>query len=295
MDAELIARLDALDAKLDYIVERQRFTEEFIRDMTPVGREAMTAIAARMAEWEARGWFTLGNELVALFDRVANAYGPEDVRDFSESIVQILDTVRNVTQPDVLELANEATDVLHHAEDVKPVGPLGVVGAVGDRDVQKGLGVALEILRHLGKAREAAQAPRRERPAPKAKAPEPAAPSRQAAPKLEPQPLVPPAAEVVEWEGRRFTSEGFLLDASTWDEALATKMAAGLGIQLTDEHWAVLRWVRQEHASSGASPNVRKMASGSGVGTKRMYELFPGTPGKTAAMIAGIPKPVGCV
>ena len=44
-----------------------------------------------------------------------------------------------------------------------------------------------------------------------------------------------------------------------------------------------------------ADANVRRAASGSGVGTRRMYELFPKTPGKSAAMIAGIPKPAGCV
>jgi tRNA 2-thiouridine synthesizing protein E len=57
----------------------------------------------------------------------------------------------------------------------------------------------------------------------------------------------------------------------------------------------VLRWIRQDFLATGASPNVRRVAGGSGVGTRRMYELFPRTPGKTAAMLAGVPKPIGCV
>jgi tRNA 2-thiouridine synthesizing protein E len=99
----------------------------------------------------------------------------------------------------------------------------------------------------------------------------------------------------VTWEGRQFDAAGFLLDPGTWDEALAVKMAAALSLTLTDDHWTVLRWIRQDFLATGASPNVRRVAGGSGVGTRRMYELFPRTPGKTAAMLAGVPKPIGCV
>ena len=50
-----------------------------------------------------------------------------------------------------------------------------------------------------------------------------------------------------------------------------------------------------DYADTHASPNVRRFAKGSGVGTGAVYKLFPGTPGKKVAMIAGVPKPVGCV
>lgn len=293
MDAELAARLDQMDAKLDYIVDRQRFVEELIREMTPVGREALTSMAAQLAELEEKGWFDMGAELFRIVDNLAASYTPEDVRELADSMVGILDTVRNVAQPDVLELANEATDVIHHADEVEPVGAWGMAKAVGDADVQRGMAVGLEILRHLGRARSHVA----ERPA-RVAAPR-RAPSRTegaSAPEVELGPIgAQPKPEVVEWMGRRFDPNGFLLDADQWDEELAAAMANGLGITLSEDHWTVLRWARAEYASSNASPNVRKLAAGSGVGVKRMYELFPKTPGKSAAMIAGIPKPVGCL
>ena len=303
MDAELTQNLDALHSKLDYIVERQRYTEDFIRDMTPVAREAMTGLAGQLAEWESRGWFDLGNEMLALFDRVANAYGPEDVRALSDSAVQILDTLRNVTQPDVLAFANDATDVLHHAEDVKPVGPFGMIGAVNDKEVQRGLAVGLEILRHLGRARNAASTGSERKKAPvraAASAPKPGPARKAKAPahaqcEVHAAVAAPDPSDVVMWEGLEFTTTGFLVDATEWTPDLGEKMASGLGISMTEEHWGVVMWARQDSLGCGASPNVRRVASGSGVGTKRMYALFPNTPGKSVAMIAGIPKPVGCV
>ena len=255
---DLAARIDAIDRKLDYVVGRQRYFEELVEELTPVAREAIGAMSGRMAEWEAQGWFEV--------------LDPTHVR-------LLLATIRNVTQPDVLEMANEAAEVLHHADELKPVGVMGAVRASSDGEVQRGLAVALEILKHLGRAHGGDPSSQIDAPRP----------SRA------PAAAVPPPDEVVVWEGVRFTSEGFLVDPSDWSEGLARKVAVGLDIALTDEHWTVLRWARADYSRSGASPNVRRAASGSGVGTRRMYELFPNTPGKSAAMIAGIPKPVGCV
>lgn len=297
--AELARRLDALDRKLDLVLERQRFVEDLIAEGMPVVREVVRASAQNLAELEARGWFAVGRELWDGLDRFVRTTSPEEVRELSTNLGGALRTLRHLTAPEVLQVADEATEVLAHADEVAPVGMVGAVRATSDRDVQRGLGIALELLRHLGRhpalegARPAATPtarPAPERPAARP-APKPVSPAEACAPSSPP----PAPAEIVEWEGRRFDGAGFLLDPATWDEELARKMADGLGLSLTDEHWVVLRWARQDWASTGASPNVRRVAAGSGVGTKRMYELFPRTPGKTTALLAGIPKPVGCV
>ncbi len=305
---DLMARLEAMDAKLDYVVERQRYAEELVRSMTPVAREGVNAMAEHLAGWEERGWFAMGHEFVGIFDRLAAAYGPEDVAELSEHVVQLVDTVRNLTQADVLDLANDATDVIHDADKVEPVGAFGLAKATRDPEVQRGLAVAIEVLRQIGRARAPVDGERRPAPVPSTPAPSAsrsAAPPKPAkpAPSKKPDPSQPdpasdPDAEVqacVVWEGRRFTGEGFLVDRDQWDKGLAAKMAEGLGIVMTAEHWQVVEWVRHDAQSIGASPNVRRIALGSGVGTRRLYELFPGTPGKSVAMIAGVGKPVGCV
>lgn len=302
----IYAKLDAIDQKLDYVVARQEFVEDMIDELTPVGREALGAMTTQFAELEAKGYFAMGKELMALADKVIDNHGPEEVHRLAENIGLLLSTVRNFTQPDVLEIANDAADVLHNADEVKPVGMFGVVRASGDHDVQRGMAVALEILKHLGRAQGGESVPRPEAPskpsaptaappkaaAPKAAAPKPAAPKAAAKAAL---PNVEATADVVEWNGKRFTAEGFLVDANDWSEDLGAAIAGAVGMTLEDDHWTVIKWARQEYLATGASPNVRRTANGSGVGTRRMYELFPKSPGKTVAMVAGIPKPVGCV
>ena len=90
--------------------------------------------------------------------------------------------------------------------------------------------------------------------------------------------------------------EGFFEDPSQWSEAMAVELARAAGIDpLTDDHWKVIRFMRQEYAEKGTGPTVRVLGKTSGVTVKQLYQLFPKGPAKTAARIAGIPKPRGCI
>ena len=92
------------------------------------------------------------------------------------------------------------------------------------------------------------------------------------------------------------TDDGFFTDPDQWTEAMAPELAARADIdELTDRHWQVLRFMRSEYAEKGTGPTVRILGKASGVSVKELYQLFPKAPAKTAARIAGIPKPRGCI
>jgi tRNA 2-thiouridine synthesizing protein E len=90
--------------------------------------------------------------------------------------------------------------------------------------------------------------------------------------------------------------EGFFVDPEQWTEDMAPELARREGIdELTDAHWTVLRFVRNEYLTKGTGPTVRMLGKTSGVSVKELYQLFPKGPAKVAARIAGIPKPRGCI
>jgi len=90
--------------------------------------------------------------------------------------------------------------------------------------------------------------------------------------------------------------EGFFVDPDQWTEDIVAELAAREGItELTDKHWQVIRFMRAEYQAKGTGPTVRVLGKTSGVSVKELYELFPKGPAKTAAKIAGIPKPRGCI
>jgi len=90
--------------------------------------------------------------------------------------------------------------------------------------------------------------------------------------------------------------EGFLVDPSQWTEAMADDLARKEGIDaLTEGQWNVVHFMRSEYLTKGSGPSVRVLGKTSGVTIKELYQLFPKGPAKTAAKIAGIPKPKGCI
>lgn len=93
----------------------------------------------------------------------------------------------------------------------------------------------------------------------------------------------------------QLNSEGFFEDPSQWTREMAIEMATADGLGLTDKHWQVIEFMRREFAEKGTGPTVRVLGKASGVSIKELYELFPKGPAKTAARLAGIPKPKGCI
>ncbi|MEP6854344.1 MAG: TusE/DsrC/DsvC family sulfur relay protein [Pedococcus sp.] len=89
--------------------------------------------------------------------------------------------------------------------------------------------------------------------------------------------------------------EGFLTDPAEWDEALGASLATQIGIDLGDEHWKAIRFLREDFASKGETPTLRRVTVAGGIPTKQLFQLFPKKPAKKMAYIAGLPKPHGCV
>lgn len=89
--------------------------------------------------------------------------------------------------------------------------------------------------------------------------------------------------------------EGFMADPSQWTEDMAPALAEAIGIELTDEHWQVIRFLREDFVAQGETPTIRRVSTAGGVDTKRLFQLFPKKPAKKMSYIAGLPKPHGCV
>lgn len=96
--------------------------------------------------------------------------------------------------------------------------------------------------------------------------------------------------------------EGYITNLADWNKDLAGVIAQTENIDMTDEHWEVVNFLREYYEEYQIAPAVRvlikavKKTMGPDKGNnKYMYELFPYGPAKQACKIAGLPKPTGCV
>lgn len=96
--------------------------------------------------------------------------------------------------------------------------------------------------------------------------------------------------------------EGYLLELDQWDEATAQALAREAGIELTAEHWDLIRLIRGFYRSYEVSPAMRVLVKHvrEELGPERgnsihLMQLFPGSPAKVLARIAGLPRPTNCL
>ncbi|MFP5234806.1 MAG: TusE/DsrC/DsvC family sulfur relay protein [Acidobacteriota bacterium] len=101
-----------------------------------------------------------------------------------------------------------------------------------------------------------------------------------------------------EVEGRKYDvdEDGFLQEPDRWSDAVAEDFAKSESVDhLTENHWKVIRYIRDYYTQFGIAPMVRKLCKETGFKLGDIYTMFPSGPAKGACKLAGLPKPTGCV
>jgi TusE/DsrC/DsvC family sulfur relay protein len=93
------------------------------------------------------------------------------------------------------------------------------------------------------------------------------------------------------------TASGYLENYLDWNEDVARAIAAGEGIELTDKHWDVVNYLRDEYVNNGHNQPMERVVLkdmgkkwGSKPTSKDLYTLFPLAPTKQGTKIAGLPE-----
>ncbi len=89
--------------------------------------------------------------------------------------------------------------------------------------------------------------------------------------------------------------EGFMTDYGEWTEDLGERLARQIGVDMTDDHWKAIRFLRRDFPQQGETATLRRVSTVGGIPTKQLFAMFPKKPAKKMAYIAGLPKPRGCV
>lgn len=95
---------------------------------------------------------------------------------------------------------------------------------------------------------------------------------------------------------------GYITDSSQWSPEVAKLIARGEDIEMGDDHWEVVNFLRNYYEEYQIAPAMRVLtrAISKTLGPDKgnslyLYELFPDGPAKQACKIAGLPKPTGCI
>lgn len=151
--AEIEARLDALLAR----AERRDAELEPLRDLAAevgvLAGPAMASVTSHVAAWDERGYLTFARSGARVVDRIVTSFDEQDIEALGDNVVLMLETLRDLTQPEILQLLRRTADSVGHPE-ARPAGPppstFALLKRLRDPEVRRGLARVLEMLRSLG-------------------------------------------------------------------------------------------------------------------------------------------------
>jgi uncharacterized protein YjgD (DUF1641 family) len=130
--------------------------KDFMQDFSPVSRELFLDFMHKMNEFDKKGYFEFARELNRMADNVVSSFSPDDVKNLGDNIVAIVNTVKNMTQPDMLHALNNALAVYKNMEiKVKEdVSVFYLLKEMNSPEVKKGLAFAIEFLKNISNKKE---------------------------------------------------------------------------------------------------------------------------------------------
>lgn len=124
---------------------------DLIQDLSPVAREVIIDFIKKLHKLEQKGYFSFFAEMIKVMDNIVIHYNAEDVRKLADNIVLMLDTVRNVTQPDTLRALNNAVITYQKMdfENIPEYSVWKVMKELRTPEMKKGIGFLITFLKNL--------------------------------------------------------------------------------------------------------------------------------------------------
>ena len=132
-----------LEAALDQL---ESFSD-LAKEMGPLSDEVFVSVMTRLSEMEEKGYFSFIQGGMAIMDEIVSNFTEEDVQQLGENVVLILQTVKEMTQPEIMTLLRTSANVLREEDVPEKVSMLDIVRQMNDPDVRRGLSKTLNVLK----------------------------------------------------------------------------------------------------------------------------------------------------
>jgi uncharacterized protein YjgD (DUF1641 family) len=128
---------------------------EAIMDLTDeasiLGNQAVANVIETLDQLDRAGYFAFARGAYSILERIVSEVSEEELRTLGERVPAILTTVQNITQPEMLDLADRAVASMQEAapENGKPPSILSLTRQLFDPKVRSGLSKTLTLVSSL--------------------------------------------------------------------------------------------------------------------------------------------------
>jgi len=144
---KIVRNIDSLNELFDMLESGY----DLIRDISPILHQIGLDGIKAMNELEKKGYADFFKESGKIIDNIITHFSTEDVRLLAENIVTILETVKNLTQPEMLSAINNGL-IVYKSLDVNNIPEYSLfkaMRAMNSPELRKGLGFMITFLKNI--------------------------------------------------------------------------------------------------------------------------------------------------
>jgi len=146
-----VKRLLRNGRNFDKMLDQLESAMDLLDTVSPLADEAFGKAVDTMTDLERRGYFAFARSGRRMMDNVITSFTEEDVNRLGDNVVLILNTVKDMTQPEIMNFVRN-TLLVAEQEVGKPVdiSYTGLLRQIRDPEVRRGFALTMRVLQVVG-------------------------------------------------------------------------------------------------------------------------------------------------
>ncbi|WKK65019.1 DUF1641 domain-containing protein [Lutimonas zeaxanthinifaciens] len=123
------------------------------KEVGPIANEVIIDFTKQMNTLEQKGYFDFIREIGPVVDNIVQGFSPQDLKELANSIVSILNIVKEMTQPEVLNTMQNAIKAFNsmETESVPSYSVWKLMREMNSPEMQKALGYGITFMKNVSK------------------------------------------------------------------------------------------------------------------------------------------------
>ncbi len=147
----LLKRLLRNGRNFDKLLDQIESALDLVETVGPLSDEAFGKAVDTLEQMERKGYFVFARGGMQIVDNIVTSFGEEDVRLLGDNVVLILRTIKEMTQPEVMNFVRNTVEIIDREKD-QPVQTslVALWRQLQDPNVRRGLAISMRVLRTIG-------------------------------------------------------------------------------------------------------------------------------------------------
>jgi len=150
--ASLAKRLARNTRTFNELLDQVESANDFVKDFVPLSQDMVEQAILMLNDMEQKGYFGFVRQGQYVMDQIVTSFSEDDVRQLGDNVVLILNTVKALTQPQMMDLVNSLTSGFQEVEgeaDELPTSMFGLMREMRDPEVRRGLAITMQVLKKV--------------------------------------------------------------------------------------------------------------------------------------------------